>query len=123
MRRTPLVFAFVLLVAALAGSAAFAASPAQTTTHVQQVASGNLPTLPVELRVPGTQPVPTAAAKRPGKSAGNQLLGMGLQSTELACTWYTITCSNGTTDTCCGSESSCLSYCEEVCGGPCVYQN
>jgi hypothetical protein len=40
---------------------------------------------------------------------------------ELACTWYSITCNNGTTDSCCGDVYSCGSYCQSVCGGPCTY--
>lgn len=39
----------------------------------------------------------------------------------LMCDSFTITCSNGTTDTCCADVTKCLSYCASVCGGPCVY--
>jgi hypothetical protein len=45
-------------------------------------------------------------------------LGAGTQS-QADCTWYSITCSNGKTDTCCGDVTSCLDYCSRVCGGPC----
>lgn len=38
-----------------------------------------------------------------------------------ACEWFDISCSNGTTDECCGSVKSCGVYCGEVCGEPCVY--
>ncbi|HEX3131077.1 MAG TPA: hypothetical protein VH394_27325 [Thermoanaerobaculia bacterium] len=38
------------------------------------------------------------------------------------CEEYWIECNNGTSDSCCGSLSSCWSYCEELCGGRCVYQ-
>ncbi|MEM7483463.1 MAG: hypothetical protein AAF481_20075 [Acidobacteriota bacterium] len=37
------------------------------------------------------------------------------------CEWYDIDCGNGTTDECCGSQSSCGSYCAEVCGQECEY--
>lgn len=37
------------------------------------------------------------------------------------CEWFWIVCNDGYTDSCCGSVGSCLGYCEEVCGGPCVY--
>ncbi|HEX4953979.1 MAG TPA: hypothetical protein VF017_11370 [Thermoanaerobaculia bacterium] len=38
------------------------------------------------------------------------------------CEWYWIDCGmDGIDDWCCGSFSSCGSYCEELCGGPCDY--
>jgi hypothetical protein len=39
----------------------------------------------------------------------------------LACDWFWIQCSDGTSDSCCGDVSSCGSYCQTVCGGPCEY--
>ena len=38
------------------------------------------------------------------------------------CEWFDIYCSDGSTDSCCGSVGSCLGYCAESCGEPCVYQ-
>jgi len=40
---------------------------------------------------------------------------------KMMCDWFDIYCNNGSTDSCCGSVGSCLGYCEEVCGGPCIY--
>jgi hypothetical protein len=45
----------------------------------------------------------------------------GARGDVMDCTWYSITCSNGTTDSCCGDVNSCLSYCATVCGGTCIY--
>ena len=38
-----------------------------------------------------------------------------------ACEWFDITCSDGSTDECCGSVDSCLGYCAEACGEDCIY--
>ncbi len=122
MKQTSLVCAFILLVAVAGASAASAAASAQPAAPPQQVASGNLTTLPMELRAQDDQAAPTAASRQ-GKPTGSYLLGGGFQDTALACTWYDISCSNGTTDQCCGSESSCLSYCGEVCGETCIVAN
>lgn len=48
----------------------------------------------------------------PSGSGGNSLA---------ACEWFIIECNAGGGDVCCGSVSSCLGYCEEICGPPCVY--
>jgi predicted nucleic acid-binding protein len=51
------------------------------------------------------------------------LLGGTETKGNLACDWFDISCSDGSSDECCGSVSSCLGYCSEVCGGPCEYEN
>ncbi len=35
------------------------------------------------------------------------------------CQLLEISCSDGTTDLCCGSEKGCLAYCDALCGEPC----
>jgi len=67
---------------------------------------------------PAAEPLFLAA---PGKGRKSTMTSSSTSSAT-ACEWYDIRCSNGTTEECCGSVNSCLSYCEEVCGGPCVYQ-
>jgi hypothetical protein len=57
----------------------------------------------------------TAVTQKGGALAGNETKG------NLACDWFDISCSNGSSDSCCGSVGSCLGYCSEVCGGPCIY--
>ena len=52
-----------------------------------------------------------------------QITSEGSGGITAACQWYSIDCVDGTSDSCCGSASSCLSYCEEVCGGPCEQEN
>ncbi|HTQ80275.1 MAG TPA: hypothetical protein VMM92_09780 [Thermoanaerobaculia bacterium] len=47
----------------------------------------------------------------------------GAKSAELACDDFWILCNDGSADSCCGSVNSCLFYCEEFCGGPCVYED
>ncbi len=42
------------------------------------------------------------------------------QGTDAMCDWYQITCNGGGGDLCCGDANSCLTYCENICGGPCV---
>ena len=41
-------------------------------------------------------------------------------SNSTTCVWYDIYCNDGSTDECCGDSGSCLSYCENVCGGRCI---
>ncbi len=38
------------------------------------------------------------------------------------CEWFDISCNDGSSDVCCGNVDSCLGYCSDVCGGPCIYQ-
>jgi hypothetical protein len=48
--------------------------------------------------------------------------GQGHRSGDiLMCDQFTITCNDGSTDTCCADVQNCLNYCAQVCGGPCVY--
>jgi hypothetical protein len=68
--------------------------------------------------------VATASGNGRGpKPKGNSLTATGESgsNTAVACEWFWIECNNGTTDECCGSQSSCGAYCAEVCGGPCEY--
>lgn len=66
---------------------------------------------------------PTALDLEPlfvaNSSAGSMRRDAGPGGFAAACEWYDITCSDGRTEECCGSESSCLAYCEEFCGEPC----
>lgn len=63
----------------------------------------------------------TAAPEAFGAKKGSTLVASGTESKAAAvCDWYDISCSNGTTDECCGSSSSCGSYCAEVCGERCI---
>jgi|GEM_PF-1957040 len=111
-----LVGAFSLLVAGVIFASPASPSPAPDTTAVQTTGSPAV-TLPFT-----TDQVFTAAGGNHGKPGQSSTLsGGGLQDLAAGCEWFDISCSNGTTDTCCGSVSSCGSYCAEVCGEPCIY--
>ena len=65
--------------------------------------------------------VSTAAANLGGGSFGSSTGGQESigGSNTTTCEWYWIDC-GGALDWCCGSYSSCESYCNEMCG-PCEY--
>jgi hypothetical protein len=63
-----------------------------------------------------------AASKGDGKTrTNNQMKATGAGNA--LCEWFIISCNSGGGDYCCGSVGSCLGYCEEICGPPCVYEN
>jgi hypothetical protein len=67
-------------------------------------------------------PLFLAAGGRKGRLGGLLIKDQngGITTT---CEWYTIDCIEEEDDRCCGSLSSCLAYCEEVCKGPCEQAN
>jgi hypothetical protein len=70
--------------------------------------------------LPWEAPQPFAAADTGRKAAQGGMGSSGKWGAD-ACEWFWIQCNNGLSDVCCGSVSSCLNYCEEICGPPCVY--
>jgi len=111
-----LVGAFSLLVAGVIFASPASPSPTPDTTAVQATGTPAV-TLPFT-----SDQLFTSAGANHGKSGQSNILsGGGFTDLAVGCEWFTITCTNGKTDTCCGSVSSCGSYCAEVCGGPCEY--
>ena len=136
---------YLLLVMALVlGAAAYGQAPsqseAQTKAPLEAEPQVQVPSEPAP--VPEVEVLPSSAATLPFLELGLQFDDSSAAPVEQsngprarmstlansergldaarACEWYDISCSNGTTDECCGSSSSCLSYCAEVCGGPCI---
>ena len=67
----------------------------------------------------GTSATPTEGTD--GKKGSSSLSPSGTE--DAFCEWFSISCSNGSSDECCGSVNSCLSYCGEVCGEACIYES
>lgn len=69
-----------------------------------------------------SQHLATEMATKPEgpKGHGSNMRTTGRQGA-LMCDWFVIECYGGGGDECCGSVSSCLVYCEQLCGGPCEY--
>lgn len=63
-----------------------------------------------------------AAAPQAFGAKGHQgaLLAAKGRTSLMACTTYSISCSNGKKDTCCADVSACLAYCAGVCGETCI---
>ncbi len=120
MRRMPLLCTLFILIAVVAVPAAYSVN---TTQPAEPSETDALATTEQGLPLQGT-PEATAVSSERGRGKNQSvIIGGQFQDLALACTWYDISCSNGTTDECCGSESSCLVYCSEVCGEPCVVAN
>jgi hypothetical protein len=65
----------------------------------------------------------SAMATQPGgRIIGPPSQGHGGTNSKAACTTYYIDCDwdGNLEDSCCANLDSCLSYCGDVCGGPCV---
>lgn len=109
--------ALVLLSLIFAG-VAFAEEPTEAP---------DLDTQSVDVRIGFKTVIPALKSDKAQRNKGKQGAGQ-IQSTGkvtygfMLCEEFEITCSNGTTDECCGSVLSCGVYCSEVCGGPCVYE-
>lgn len=113
-----------VLVAALVVSAAYA-EPAP------QVAAASAATAPATDATPlpsfetlfgsGNEPLYAAASNGRGAQAKGGGLTFSRGHSSETCEWYWISCSNGTSDSCCADLWSCWDYCESFCGGPCVY--
>lgn len=115
MTRTRLPFLLALTFVLLAGFAAGAdASDCPQALFAEESVSMTETTAPSPFFLASETKTETSRSNMSPSSKGDNLA--------MACEWYDISCSNGTTDECCGSQSSCGVYCEEVCGEPCVYR-
>ena len=143
MKLTRVSYLLLVMVLVL-GAAAYGETPSQSEAQNQAPREAEqLSLVPAEpAAVPEEEVLPSRAATLPflelglqfgdssavtveqtnGPRARTSTLAGSKKGTDavFACDWYDISCSNGTSDECCGSSSSCLSYCAEVCGGPCI---
>lgn len=72
--------------------------------------------------LPPLEQIFVAAGSKEVSQSKSTMNGTGKENGLLACEWFVISCSGGGGDVCCGSVNSCLVYCVDLCGGPCVYQ-
>lgn len=112
-----------LLLALVAISAAPVAQgelPTGSPNCAAQLFLDQVAAVPSAVESPAAEPFYLGAPA--GKGPKSSTLTPSTTSSATSCEWYSIKCSNGTNDVCCGSASSCTSYCGEVCGEPCVYR-
>ena len=125
MNRFHLVCTRVVLAAMLTTPVVFATGSGEPDAATTENSSENLQPVVTE---PSLQSGPLFVAAGSGHQSGartSYLVGPGFGSAGFGieaavCDWYDITCSNGSTEECCGSDNSCLGYCEVVCGEPCI---
>lgn len=121
MNRTRLLYTLAALIALVVVTAVYASESLEVAEAFQPAAEEA--TAPVASSLESSAKLPAASPKEMNGNQQSYLIpGAGDLFTQ-ACTWYDIECSNGTTDECCASESSCLDYCSEVCGESCIVAN
>lgn len=116
------VFLLALLVPVAASAAAPDTAPAPAV--IETPATAEPAAAVAEFRLPSLQIGDILFAASGSSHDGNPLRKNQLRSNGVKnalCEWFVITCSGGGGDTCCGSVNSCLGYCSELCGGPCIY--
>lgn len=119
-----LTLVFALVVPPAQGQVAAAPTSAQLAAAEQPVAlpgaNTDAPRFVLASLKIGDYLFAAASPDRESKpKGGNKMTSTG--SKNAVCEWFIITCNSGGGDLCCGSVSSCLGYCEELCGPPCVY--
>lgn len=105
----------LLLVAALLVIPAFVQAECQNEPAFFDAPAEATAELPLEM-------VFMAAGSKEVSQSKSTMNGTGKENGLLACEWFVISCSGGGGDVCCGSVNSCLVYCVDICGGPCIYQ-
>jgi hypothetical protein len=115
-RKVRLLLFSALLIVLMAPSLHAQATAAGQNTSGMKASSSEGPALSSFLQSLRTGvPVAHSAMHRSAaKSRRGRVIPSGLP-VKASCDQYTIDCLDGTGDSCCGSYSSCVSYCEEFC--------